>query len=397
MSSGISTKPEQAGKGAPFLSFGTIYSNYILPDVLDDRMDTTPAEQEKYSIRYGDVFLTRTSETIDELAMSSVALKNYPTATFSGFAKRLRPLDCSFPNPAFMAFYLRSPHFRKIIECMTTMTTRASFNEDLFSFLNVTLPSLDEQFSIGELLVSIEKKQTINKQINDNLQHMMATLYDYWFTQFNFPDDNGVPYKSSGGKMVWNEELKMHIPAGWKCIRLGDILTKNVTEIAPSKPIPTIDLSVMPSDSFALAMLNNSGKFNTNLYEMNEGDLLFGGIRPYLHKAGIAPCSGAVAGTVRSFHVKRPDDYNYALFTLCSKTMFNYAESVSTGTRMPTVSSNDLLARRVAYNPDISARFNSIDVRGTIINNVQDSLALQSLRDWLLPLLMNGQATIKQP
>lgn len=169
MSSGISTKPEQAGKGAPFLSFGTIYSNYILPDVLDDRMDTTPAEQEKYSIRYGDVFLTRTSETIDELAMSSVALKNYPTATFSGFAKRLRPLDCSFPNPAFMAFYLRSPHFRKIIECMTTMTTRASFNEDLFSFLNVTLPSLDEQFSIGELLVSIEKKQTINKQINDNL------------------------------------------------------------------------------------------------------------------------------------------------------------------------------------------------------------------------------------
>lgn len=226
---------------------------------------------------------------------------------------------------------------------------------------------------------------------------MMATLYDYWFTQFNFPDDNGVPYKSSGGKMVWNEELKMHIPAGWKCIRLGDILTKNVTEIAPSKPIPTIDLSVMPSDSFALAMLNNSGKFNTNLYEMNEGDLLFGGIRPYLHKAGIAPCSGAVAGTVRSFHVKRPDDYNYALFTLCSKTMFNYAESVSTGTRMPTVSSNDLLARRVAYNPDISARFNSIDVRGTIINNVQDSLALQSLRDWLLPLLMNGQATIKQP
>ena len=77
---------------------------------------------------------------------------------------------------------------------------------------------------------------------------MMATLYDYWFTQFNFPDDNGVPYKSSGGKMVWNEELKMHIPAGWKCIRLGDILTKNVTEIAPSKPIPTIDLSVMPSD-----------------------------------------------------------------------------------------------------------------------------------------------------
>ena len=226
---------------------------------------------------------------------------------------------------------------------------------------------------------------------------MMTTLYDYWFTQFDFPDDNGMPYRSSGGKMVWNEELKKCIPDKWECVRLDDILIKNVVEIAPFESMPTIDLSVMPSDSIALTTLNDSRKFNTNLYEMNEGDLLFGGIRPYLHKAGIAPCSGAVAGTVRSFQVQRPDDYNFALFTLCSNAMFNYAESVSTGTRMPTVSSNNLLERRVAYNPDISARFNSINVRGTIINNVQDCLALQSLRDWLLPMLMNGQATVRQP
>lgn len=224
----------------------------------------------------------------------------------------------------------------------------------------------------------------------------MATLYDYWFTQFDFPDDNGMPYQSSGGKMIWSGELNRLIPDGWKCIRLGDILAKNVAEIAPTDSMPTIDLSVMPSNSIALTTLNDSKKFNTNLYEMNEGDLLFGGIRPYLHKAGIAPCSGAVAGTVRSFHVQRPDDYNFALFTLCGKAMFTYAESVATGTRMPTVSSIDLLERRIAYSPDISARFNAINVREAIINNVRDSLALQSLRDWLLPMLMNGQATIRQ-
>src|SRR5664280_2026702 len=90
MSSGISSKPEQAGKGCPFVSFSTVFNNYFLPVNLPDLMDTSELEQETYSVRKGDIFLTRTSETIDELGMSCVALKDYPKATFSGFVKRLR-------------------------------------------------------------------------------------------------------------------------------------------------------------------------------------------------------------------------------------------------------------------------------------------------------------------
>lgn len=91
ISSGISTTKEQAGHGAPFVSFRTVFNNYFLPDVLDERMDTSASEQEKFSVRKGDIFITRTSETVDELAMSCVAIKDYPKATFSGFVKRLRP------------------------------------------------------------------------------------------------------------------------------------------------------------------------------------------------------------------------------------------------------------------------------------------------------------------
>ena len=87
INSGISTTKAQAGHGAPFVSFSTIFNNYYLPDTLDDLMDTSEKEQETYSVKKGDVFLTRTSETMDELAMSCVALKDYPKATFSGFAK----------------------------------------------------------------------------------------------------------------------------------------------------------------------------------------------------------------------------------------------------------------------------------------------------------------------
>lgn len=107
MSSGISSKKEQAGHGAPFVSFGTVFNNYFLPEELPDLMDTSEKEQEIYSIKAGDVLITRTSETIDELAMSCVAVKDYPNATYSGFTKRLRPKREGIVYPKYMAFYFR--------------------------------------------------------------------------------------------------------------------------------------------------------------------------------------------------------------------------------------------------------------------------------------------------
>ena len=219
-------------------------------------------------------------------------------------------------------------------------------------------------------------------------------MYDYWFTQFDFPDENGKPYRASGGAMVWNDELQREIPVGWKCKTLGDLLIKNNDSFDYSSIEPTIDLSVMPFDSIALQTLNSSTQFTTNLFVMHEGDILFGSIRPYLKKAGIAPCNGVVAGTVQSYHVKNEDDYTFALFTLCRDSFFDYALAVSTGTKMPVVSSNSILSYKVPYSRNIVKKFNQINIRQIICKNVQESNNLSALRDWLLPLLMNGQATI---
>lgn len=216
ISSGISSTKQQAGHGAPFLSFKTVFNNVIVPDVLPDKMDTTKAEQNTFSIKKGDVFVTRTSETSDELAMSCVALKDYPEATFSGFLKRLRPKEEGVVYDKYIAFYLRSSFFRQVIINNTIMTLRASFNEDMFSFLKVYLPPYDEQVKVGDLLYSIEKGIQNNTKICDSLQLQCQVLYDYWFIQFDFPDKFDKPYKSSGGEMIWNDELKRHIPAGWK-------------------------------------------------------------------------------------------------------------------------------------------------------------------------------------
>lgn len=223
----------------------------------------------------------------------------------------------------------------------------------------------------------------------------MRLLYDYWFTQFDFPDQNGKPYRSSGGKMIWNEELKREIPVDWSVKTLSELLYKNTRAFDYSSEQPTIDLSVMPSDSFALSEINSSCNFTTNLYWMKQGDILFGSIRPYLHKAGFAPCDGVVAGTVHSYKVNQSYDYNFSLMTLCRDMFFDYAVNVSSGTKMPVVSSDAILSYKVAYSQDIVSLFNEVDLINTIANNVQENLKLKSLRNWLLPMLMNGQATIE--
>lgn len=189
ISSGISTKPEQYGVGSPFLSFRTIFNNYFIPEKLNEFMNTTESEQKTYSVKKGDLFLTRTSETLDELAMSCVALKDYPETTFSGFAKRLRPIKNDITYDKFMGFFLRSKYFRKIIDNNASMTLRASFNEKIFSYLNIELPEYNEQVKIGDLLHLFEEKIKLNNKINLELENIAKNLYNYWFIQFDFPDE----------------------------------------------------------------------------------------------------------------------------------------------------------------------------------------------------------------
>ena len=131
-------------------------SNYFIPDELSDFVRSTEKEQKNYSIRRGDVFVTRTSETSDELGMSCVALKNYPHATYNGFTKRLRPITDKV-LPEYIGYYMRMPSFRRKFMAFSTMTTRASLkNEDLLG-LEVELPNYDKQTSIANVLMTYQQ------------------------------------------------------------------------------------------------------------------------------------------------------------------------------------------------------------------------------------------------
>ena len=399
MSSGISSTKEQAGHGSPFLSFSVVFNNYFLPDSLIDLMDTTEGDKQKYSINEGDIFLTRTSETVDELAMSSVALKDYPDASFSGFLKRLRPVDKRIVYPKFMAFYLRSPLFRRTIINNTVMTLRASFNEAMFSYLEIMLPDFETQKKIGDFLYSLEKKKQTNNQINQELEAMAKTLYDYWFVQFDFPDQNGKPYKSSGGKMVYNPELKREIPEGWGVEKLENIANITMGQSPKGTSYNEVGegmLFFQGSTDFGWRF-PVARQYTTEPSRIAEEDDILLSVRAPVGTLNIADTRCCIGRGLAAINSKV--GANSYIFNVMQdfKKLFDMMNSV--GTTFGSITKDDLYSLQLVYPPnELLMKFDqsvkSFDRE--IKNRSRQNQELTQLRDCLLPMLMNGQVKVER-
>jgi type I restriction enzyme S subunit len=195
---GLSKGRQFFGSGFPFLTFSNVFNNWFLPNELESLVQSSEKERQICSIKRGDVFITRTSETMNELGMSSVALKDYPNATYNGFTKRLRPITDEV-LPEYIGYYLRSPKFRGKFMAFSTMTTRASLaNDDLLS-MEVDIPEKVIQQRIATILSRYDSLiENYQKQIK-LLEESAQRLYKEWFIDFRFPDHentkivDGVP------------------------------------------------------------------------------------------------------------------------------------------------------------------------------------------------------------
>ena len=122
-------------------------------------------------------------------------------------------------NPLYLYYYLKQLN----LSYLNSGTGVPSMTFGAYYGIKVNLPHIETQQKIAKVLSDLDAKIEVNNKINEELEAMAKTLYDYWFVQFDFPDANGKPYKSSGGKMVWNEELKREIPEGWSVGTLANI------------------------------------------------------------------------------------------------------------------------------------------------------------------------------
>jgi len=262
--------------------------------------------------------------------------------------------------------------------------------------------SFIHQQNIAAVLSALDAKIDCNNRINAELEAMAKTLYDYWFVQFDFPDANGKPYKSSGGKMVYNAILKREVPARWHSIRLNELFKNRTDSISSSEvegdsPYTPIDSLPMRKMSFGSAL--PSIEANTSLIKYKENDILIGAMRVYFHRVCIAPFDGITRTTTLVLRPKRPDYLPY-LYQVCNEDRtISTATRISTGTQQPYVNWEGALEDLAISYPDDDALIQKYStmmasVIKEVVSRERENAELAKLRDWLLPMLMNGQVTV---
>ena len=278
-------------------------------------------------------------------------------------------------------------YIKKEIQKSASGSIQDNINIDYLSKMRIKVPEKKYQDKIVELLSSIDKKILLNNQINQELEAMAKTLYDYWFVQFDFPDPNGKPYKSSGGKMVYHPELKREIPEGWGVESVGNLLDK-VTK--------------------AEKIENNSIEFIGKIPVIDQGQKYISGFTNN-ENGLIQPQKGHVIFGDHTRVVKYIN-FDYARGADGTQVLISNNENISNVLLYHMIEDFDLsnygyarhfkfLKEKIVIVPDkeVSSKF---EIQANVIyekikNNIFENQELTQLRDWLLPMLMNGQVKVE--
>lgn len=281
--------------------------------------------------------------------------------------------------------------------------------EQLFDF-ECIIPDLPTQQKIATVLSSLDAKIELNNRINAELEQMAKTLYDYWFVQFDFPNSQGKPYKSSGGKMVWCPELKREVPEGWEVKGLGEIADCNKWTINSKSKVERVNY--LDTSNLTRNVIENIIPINISCDTLPSraqriiaaNDILFSTVRPNQCHYGIIkePILNLIASSgfahLRSKNESISNDLIYFYLT-SSRTIERLQQIAETSvSAYPSVSPNDILELKVCLPTDkqlldqINQILNSINSK--ISNLLKENQHLSSLRDWLLPMLMNGQVKV---
>ena len=303
-------------------------------------------------------------------------------------------------NSFLYYFYQTNPWIKT-----TGSTINRLYNNDIKN-LEISFPDLIKQQSIAAVLSALDKKIALNKQINARLEEMAKTLYDYWFVQFDFPDANGKPYKSSGGEMVFDETLKRKIPKGWEVKSLGEIENNIITGKTPSTQysnffngdIPFITIGDIRNNTFIIKTEQNLSIEGANTQKnkyLPEGSLCVSCIAT-VGLIGFTTRQAQTNQQINSIIFKH--DYNKEFLYFYLKDYFLVGKA-KTGNTFANMNKGDFEKILVLYpNLRLLQKYSNkmVLVFNQINNLSKQNHHLTQLRDFLLPMLMNGQVSVAE-
>lgn len=396
---------EYVPDGIPIINVKNIGYGSIIGEDIDYVSPETLARLSEHTLRENDIVFARKG-SIDRHAI----INNKYDGCMQGSDCIRARVYCPNVNPKFLSHYLNLNSVKMQLVNSAVGSTMPSMNTDILKSIEIHLPEIEVQNCIEYLLSEIECKISNNNAICVDLESMAKLLYDYWFVQFDFPDENGKPYKSSGGKMVWNEELKREIPDGWKVKPLSKVLCllRDGTHNPPKRIDSGIPLltGTMFGDYFldySQATYITEDDYYTihKQYKPNAGDIVITKIGTLGNVNYLRDKDIPIAIHCNSALLRFPDDYcGMFAFQYCKSKEFFARLKAAKGQSVQEFCSLDSIGSILMLVPDhkLTARYNDNmkSVLNQMINTQSENQELASLRDFLLPMLMNGQVKVKK-
>ena len=386
--SSIDKKTKEGEHKVKLCNFVDVYHNWAITESMYNFFMIASANDkniERFSLRKGYVAFTKDSETRNDIGISTYIADNFDDVVLGYHCALVKPNEDILLGKYLNAF-MHSDYIKKYLELNATGSgMRYTLSVQTLYDMPILLPSVEEQEYIGNIFSTIDRKIAVNRAVNHNLEAMAKQLYDYWFVQFDFPDENGKPYKSIGGKMVWNEKLKMEIPEGWCVDTIGNILDKYPTtkryetkEYLSIGKYPIVD----QGDAYIVGFTNE----NDNLLSRYPA-VLFGD-----HSTKVK---------LLDFPFARGADGTQILYSKSPLVSQYYLYLVVASLQIP----NPGYSRHFKYLKELPIVIPSKSVIGTFTakvkplyiekkENIFANIALTKLRNSLLPLLMNGQVSL---
>lgn len=395
------TKPGQ--KVVRLCNFVDVYRNWaITHDLYDDFMVATASdvEIERFSIKKGQVAFTKDSETRDDIGIATYIAEDFDDVVLGYHTALVTPNEDIILGKYLNAF-MHSKYILKYFEMNATGSgMRYTLSLETLNDIPVLVPSLEEQKIIGDFFSAIDRKISLNRKANAELEALAKQIYDYWFVQFDFPDANGRPYKSSGGKMVYDSTIKRDIPEEWEVAHLFE--AANVlygfpfsTEqfVEDETPIPVVRIRDIPEgthsaystqgvdDKYKLergdVVIGMDGNFHMNIWHESES---------YLNQ--------------RCVRIRTNDDEQALSSISLYYAMAPYIQSRQATIQGSTVGhlSDKDMKQIYVLRPSTNESFNPKRIFDTIeeqiISGKNEINRLTDLREFLIPLLLNGQVSI---
>ena len=398
--SGVDKKTIEGETPVRLCNFVDVYYNWAITKKKAKSFMVASAKQteiDKCSIGKGMVAITKDSETRDDIGIA--------TYIADDFEDVLLGYHCALitPNPAivdgkYLNAFMHTRYIQKYFENNASGSgQRYTLSNDTISNIPVLLPSIEEQHTIGKLLADLDRKIELNKQINDNLEAMAKQLYDYWFVQFDFPNEEGKPYRTSNGAMVWNEKLKREIPQGWDNGVLADVANITMGQSPNGSSYNENGEGVIfyqGSTDFGLRFPKIRQYTTASSRYANKGDILMS-VRAPVGALNIANNNCCIGRGLSALSSKIGSMTH--LYYLMNDFRLKFERMNSAGTTFGSITKDELLNLPVVipiksiisgFEKVCDPIFDKQMVIGEEIN------ALTRLRDELLPLLMNGQASV---